>query len=382
MSQIENGNANGENQYDKDKLLFSLYYDLKNPTAYGSLAKIYRYLKSNREYDNYNITRGYLAKWLSKQEVFGVHKSVRRKFKRPQILAFYEDYLWDLDSASMVKYKEYNDDYAYFAVFIDIFTRFLYTYPLKTLRGEEMVKAMEVVFRDRQPTLARSDRGSEYMNVNVMTYLKNKQISQYFTTHETKANYAERVIRTVKLRLIKYMNHNETYRWVDVLDKITAGYNNSYHRSIKMSPIQAQKIDKYTLWKNQYGSSHLPNPRKINYKYKEGDRVRISYLKGTFDREYSEKWSTEVFTVIDRKLNQNIPMYRLKDYNNDVIQGYFYQFELQPAFIDENTVYKIEKVIKSRTRAKKKEFLIKWKGWPSKYNSWITDSELKDFRNE
>ena len=30
------------------------------------------------------------------------------------------------------------------------------------------------------------------------------------------------------------------------------------------------------------------------------------------------------FTIINRKLDQNIPMYELKDYKNQVIQGFFY----------------------------------------------------------
>ena len=46
-------------------------------------------------------------------------------------------------------------------------------------------------------------------------------------------------------------------------------------------------------------------------------------MKKTFDREYSKKWSGEIFTVTERKINQNQPMYQLKDYNNDIIEGYF-----------------------------------------------------------
>ena len=42
-----------------------------------------------------------------------------------------------------------------------------------------------------------------------------------------------------------------------------------------------------------------------------------------FDKKYTEKWSGEIFTIINRKLNQNIPMYELKDYNNEVIKGFF-----------------------------------------------------------
>ena len=79
------------------------------------------------------------------------------------------------------------------------------------------------------------------------------------------------------------------------------------------------------------------------YKFRLGDRVKISYIKNQFDREYSEKWTGEIFTIINKKMNQNIPMYQIKDYNNDIIHSYFYEPKLQLASLDENTIYKIEK---------------------------------------
>ena len=98
-----------------------------------------------------------------------------------------------------------------------------------------------------------------------------------------------------------------------------------------------------------------------------------------FDREYFQKWSTEVFTVIDRKMNQGFPMYTIKDYNNDIIKSYFYEPELQLAYIGEETEYKIEKIIKRRKRNKQQKILVKWKGWPEKFNSWILEKSVRDF---
>ena len=178
------------------------------------------------------------------------------------------------------------------------------------------------------------------------------------------------------------MSHNETFKWINVLDKATSSYTMSYHRSIGMTPTEAQSADKYKLWKKQYDSESKNTVKKVRYRYNLGDRVRISYLKGTFDREYSEKWSTEIYTVIERKMNQNYPMYKLKDYANDIVEGYFYEHELQPAFIDDNTILKIEKVIKRRRKGNKNEVLVKWKGWPKKYNSWINEKDLKKLKND
>ena len=71
-------------------------------------------------------------------------------------------------------------------------------------------------------------------------------------------------------------------------------------------------------------------------------------------------------------------MYKLKDYDNDEIEGFFYKPELQLAYIGDDTIYKIAKVLKNRKRDKKTEVLLKWKGWPEKCNSWIDKKELKN----
>ena len=98
-----------------------------------------------------------------------------------------------------------------------------------------------------------------------------------------------------------------------------------------------------------------------------------------FDKEYTEKWSGEIFTVINRKLNQNIPMYELKDYNNEVIEGFFYESELQLVYIDADVMYKIEEILKKRkNKSGQVEVLVKWKGWPSKFNSWIPENQIEN----
>ena len=74
-----------------------------------------------------------------------------------------------------------------------------------------------------------------------------------------------------------------------------------------------------------------------------------------FDKENTEKRSGEIFTTSNRKLNQNIPMYGLKDYNNDVIKGFFYEPKLQLAHIDSDILYKIEEILK-------KERKKRWRG--------------------
>ena len=92
----------------------------------------------------------------------------------------------------MVKYRDYNDGYGYFAVFIDIFSRYLYMYPLKTLSGSEKSKTFERLINEKgvKPKKLRLDQGSEYKNKEFAKIVKQENIDHIFTYYETKANFA------------------------------------------------------------------------------------------------------------------------------------------------------------------------------------------------
>ena len=116
--------------------------------------------------------------------------------------------------------------------------------------------------------------------------------------------------------------------------------------------------------------------KKKRFKYKEGDTVRVSFLREAFSREYHQKWSGEVFTITKRWMRKDIPIYRLKDYAGDPVKGTFYKGELQKVILDKDQAFKVEKVLKTRGRGKNKQSLVRWLHWPPKYDSWV--SQLTD----
>ena len=101
----------------------------------------------------------------------------------------------------------------------------------------------------RSLKILRTDQGSEYKNRNFNRLLNQNNIKHLYTYYETKANYAERVIKTIKNKIMKYLSEKETLRWVDILPDVTYGYNNLMHRSIKMSPNDAKSNNPYLVWK-------------------------------------------------------------------------------------------------------------------------------------
>ena len=59
----------------------------------------------------------------------------------------------------------------------------------------------------------------------------------YSTHNEGKSVVAERFIRTLKNKIYKYMTSILKNMYIDKLDDIVYEYNNTYHRTIKMKPI-------------------------------------------------------------------------------------------------------------------------------------------------
>ena len=110
-----------------------------------------------------------------------------------------------------------------------------------------------------------------------------------------------------------------------------------------------------------------------------GDVVRISKIPGSYDKETDKKWTDELFTVTTRTLNQGIPKYDIKDFANDPIIDKFSNDELQKVSVDQDTQYDIDKILRKRKKRGKTQVLVHWVGWPSKFDSWIDEDQVKDF---
>lgn len=364
---------------EKEKQIAAVYYGAKKSASFSGPQKVYQVLRK----ENSKISFGDVKRWFKKQEVYGSHKRIQRKFKRNKFVSFKSDYIWDADVCIMEKYKEYNRGYKNFLLVIDTFSRFTFTRMIKSNTGKDIKAAFQSFFKSskRKPMKIRTDQGKEFNNSTVKNMLRTNKINYYTTQNtEIKAHFAERCIRTIKSKLIKYMHNSNTFKWIDKLKDITDSYNNTIHRSIKTTPASVKKEDEIKLWKLLYEDDEKSQNKPLNqFKFLVDDVVRISSIKRTFEKEYDVRWSTEQFIIASRHVKENIAKYVLKDFNNEIITGEFYEQELQRIYVDDKTMYKIEYVVKKRSRNGKKEVLVKWMGYNSSFNSWIPEENIVNF---
>jgi transposase InsO family protein len=255
--------------------LHRIYYDPNHAASYAGLDKLYRQVKKEGKH---KIERKEIQKWLSQQDTHTLHRPVIRKYVHNRVLAPSIDYQHDADTAHMTKYAQFNDNYKYFALFIDIMSRYVWTRPLKNATSQEIVKASGSVFKEgRKPNKLRTDRGREWIAKNSEDFFKENNVHHFTTHNDNKASYAERAIKTIKKSLEKYMTHKQTRKWVDVLQAITDSYNHTYHRAIQKAPAEVKKSDEYDLWHKQTDKPLL-TPAE-SYAYEIGDVVRLSAEK-------------------------------------------------------------------------------------------------------
>ena len=141
----------------------------------------------------------------------------------------------------------------------------------------------------------------------------------YSIHNERKSVVAERFIKTLKNKIYKYVTVTSKNVYIDKLDDIINGYNNTYHITITMKHVDIKD------------NTYIDFGKEVNDegpKFKVGDYVRISKYKNIFAKGYMPNWSEEVFIII--KIKNAVPWtYVINDLNGEESIGSFHEKELQ-----------------------------------------------------
>ena len=113
------------------------------------------------------------------------------------------------------------------------------------------------------------------------------------------------------------------------------------------------------------------------FRFKTGDLVRVSYQTQVFERRFNQRFSEEVFRVRQRILRDNIPVYLLADLQGQITRGFLFGPELVRISQPEEKLFKVDKILKRRGKGQNREALVRWLGYPSKFDQWLPVSSLK-----
>ena len=145
------------------------------------------------------------------------------------------------------------------------------------------------------------------------SWLEKNGTEMYSRHNEGKSVVAERFVRTLKNKNYKYMTSIPKNEYIDELDDIVKKYNNTYHNTIKMKPVDVKS------------NTYIDSSKEINHqdpKFKVDHIVKISKYKYHFCKGYVTNWDEQIFVI--QKVKNTVPWtYAISDLKREEIVGTF-----------------------------------------------------------
>ena len=353
----------GQTSLKKD--IVSAYTDPLEPGSFTSPSKIQK-----TKFPHVPVKK--IKSSLSGTDAYTKHRQYIRKFPRLKTQTGGIDKQWQLDLIDMQSFSKVNRGYKHILVAIDVFSRYAFAQPVRSKKGDDIVAAFKDMIKGRQPSYVQSDKGKEFLNASFQSFLKSRGI-KFFTSEndDIKCSLAERFNGTLQGKMWRCFTHRNSFRYTDVLQHLVKSYNHTPHKTLGVAPSDVNESNSERLYYRMY---ERPSPAAApSPSLKIGDRVRILRRKKTFNRGYEPNWSEEIFIVRSRDESG----FRLEDLDGEEIKGRFYPQEVQKISVSPDKRFSVEKVLKTRGKGKKKEGLIKWKGYSDKFNTWEPMTQIK-----
>lgn len=315
-----------------NEVLKELYYDPGSEAAFSGINKLYRAAKESIP----TITQSYVDEWLRSQETYRKHRHKKSKFPRLPVIADHVDSIWQLDLLQLLDWAPHNKvkgkPVKFVLVAVDVLSRYGFVEPMSSKTSNDVRDALMRIFHrtGRYPRQIETDQGREFAGPAMKKLYKDLDIVHRWRPPKYKTSICERLIQTIRNRLFKYMEANNTLKYVHVLQDIMDGINQSYHRMLKMRPVDVTKQNEKQAFENLYKQilekGHIDKP-----KFEIGDVVNRFLVTHSLTKGSDPQFDTEeVYEVVDvdsRRPPRHV--YRIRDYyTKEVIPWSFYAEEL------------------------------------------------------
>ena len=352
------------------KQVYKKYTTLNEPGSFTSASKI-------KKHHFKDTTIKHIDQALENVDAYTKHKPYHRRFPRRKTQTWGIDSQWQVDLIDMQPFSTSNKSYRYILAGIDVFSRYGFAQPILSKKSMDVLDGFKKMIQERQPDSIQSDLGKEFLNKYFQEFLKEEGI-HFFTGHndDVKCALVERFNSTLQNKLWRYFTFKNTYTWYDVLPQLVESYNNTYHKTIGGAPSQVTPENSDILFYRLYEQPAKKPKKKLTLK--KGDKVRMLKKKKTFNRGYQPNWTEEVFDIAVVKPTG----YNLIDGMREEIKGTFYQPEVQKVAVSPSKRYDIEKVLKYRGSGKRRQGLVKWKGYGDKFNTWEPVRNIKKWHSQ
>jgi len=257
---------------------------------YPSAIKFFQSIK-NKEL---NITYNKINDVLKKQESIQINKEVRKPSEFSTIIAPSIGYTYQLDI--MVYNRFLKNKYKYVLCCVDVYSRRAEVEPMTTMDGQTILEKTKQIFKKFSPKIfpKNLNTDNQFNYKEFVEYLNKHNIHLYLSyaddVIDSKNSIVERFHRTLASMMRRYRSATRDYAWNQWIQKIIDLYNNSYHRTIKCTPMEA------------WNGTKKPE-QEVNFvipDFQTGDLVRTNIQKEIFNKGDAQTFSKDVYRVVKR----------------------------------------------------------------------------------
>lgn len=349
-------------------------------SKYGDVRKVGTLSTAEKYAKVYKQTASKAREELLPETAYSLFRASRHKFPRRPLVGLVTGELLCIDLAYVDVHPflpQHNNGIKYLIIIVDTLSRYLWVRPIKSKTGKAVAQQLRLALQSMQykPKHVLSDAGTEFLARECQAVFREFNVKHLISKSDLKASKAERYIRTVKLRIARYLLANSTNRYIDKLQAIVTQINKSKNRVIQMAPIEVNRENE-SLALLRSTRHALKEAKPV---FKKGDCVRIQLERlGTFNKESRGTFSYAVYVVDSVDTRVYPAVYKLIEYySKEPVEGSFVAQELTRIAPPKTRRCQ---VLRTRTYRGQKQYFVRWLGYTSADDEWI-DARLIDNGN-
>lgn len=281
------------------------------------------------------------------------------------------------------------ENFYYFLLVIDVFSRKIFTRPLKNKKTSTVREAFDEILQDINNPISviQTDSGAEFKGLK--SYFDSKNIRHQYKYGLTKCNFAESAIYQIKLKLYTALRSHKSRDWPHYLENVVSNYNNtpkSYLNNWRPNDFQSSTddvkipfIEKVPNFEEQF-----ENQKKYEANPNLPQKGTYCFLKQHLSSEVFEKSFDLIpgqLFKIKRVLAGYKPyLYQLENLKGRTKDGYYYreQLILRKEPPQPGQFFQVEKILGKRKKQGKVQYLVKYLHYENDFNTWVDEEDLFD----
>ena len=149
-----------------------------------------------------------------------LNKPVINKFERKKVIINHIDEIHSCDLVDMTKYSKINKNHKYIFTNIDIFSKYVWAFAIKSKKIQDIKPCFQKIFKERKPEFIWSDQESAFFSNEMLKFFEDHNVKIYHTYLNLKAVFIERFNRSLREFMMKSFVKNNNTIWYNILSNL------------------------------------------------------------------------------------------------------------------------------------------------------------------